>query len=548
MKRLSLFALAVVLVCACNSPKQNAVRPPQMGWSSWNAYMVDISDSIIMRQAGLLVSMGLKDAGYHYVNIDDGYFGYRDSTGRLISHPVRFPNGLEPTVRHIHSLGLKAGIYSDVGSRTCGSWYNNDPNGFGVGLYGHDAQDCEMFFNELDFDFIKIDFCGAREYDFTARDRYTQIRQVMDSVSKKPVEFNLCRWSFPGVWASDIADSWRVSGDIRPVWSSIVYIVNKNKYLSAYAGGGRYNDMDMLALGYNEHPSPFWDEGLGLSYQEEEAHFGMWCILTSPLLLGCALEYMPERTREIVTNPELIAINQDVLGVQAYTVAEGVFVKDILQRRGLTRAVALYNPADTARFFRVDPALLELEGPLKVRDLNRRADIDSLSMRLNPHQAKILKVTGKRRLEPVRYEAEWGFCPAFSGLRHNTGPRYMPCEGASNGAVVTLLGASDGFVTDASAVLSPVDSEGPAKAAAENILEWREVWSERGGDYEAVVSLYPEQEVPYILSVNGEPVPAWTGVPVAITLRKGDNRISVGSPDAALPPLDCLTLNRRGTK
>ena len=219
-----------------------------------------------------------------------------------------------------------------------------------------------------------------------------------------------------------------------------------------------------------------------------------------------------------------------------------------MQRRGLTRAVALYNPADTARFFRVDPALLELEGPLKVRDLNRRADIDSLSMRLNPHQAKILKVTGKRRLEPVRYEAEWGFCPAFSGLRHNTGPRYVPCDGASNGAVVTLLGASDGFVTDASAVLSPVDSEGPAKAAAENILEWREVWSERGGDYEAVVSLYPEQEVPYILSVNGEPVPAWTGVPVAITLRKGDNRISVGSPDAALPPLDCLTLNRRGAK
>ena len=557
---------AFVSVISCCNPKQEAVRPPQMGWSSWNAYMIDISDSIIMQQADLMVSMGLKDAGYNFVNIDDGYFGYRDSTGRLIPHPTRFPNGLKATVEHIHSLGLKAGIYSDAGSRTCGSWYNHDPNGFGVGLYGHDAQDCEMFFNELGFEFIKIDFCGYREIPFTAKERYTRIRQVMDSVVKKPVEFNLCRWRFPGTWASEVADSWRISGDIRPVWSRINYIVEKNKYLSAYAGGGRYNDMDMLAVGYNEHPSPFWDEGLGMSYLEEEAHFGMWCIMSSPLLLGCALEYMPERTREIVTNPELIAIDQDPLGLQAYTVAEGVFVKDILQRRGLTRAVALYNPADTARFIEVDPVLLELEGPLQVRDLNRRVDIDSLSMTLKPHQAKILRVTGKRRLEPTVYEAEWSFLPAYNDINREIGPKYTPCPDASNGAVVTALGASKGFAADSliraagsgceacadagacaeakALEISAIDSEGALRAAAENTLEWREVWSERGGRYQATVSVFPAEEVPFILTVNGQALQARTGVPAAITLRKGWNRVCVSSPDAALPPVDCLTLSR----
>ena len=521
-----------------------------MGWSSWNAYMIDISDSIIMQQADLMVSMGLKEAGYNFVNIDDGFFGYRDSTGRLITHPVRFPSGLEETVRHIHSLGLKAGIYSDAGDRTCGSWYNNDPNGFGVGLYEHDAQDVDMYFNELDFDFIKIDYCGALRLELDEETRYREIRHVMDSVAHKPVLFNLCRWKFPGTWVSEVADSWRISSDIRPVWSSVKMIVDKNKYLSAYAGGGRYNDMDMLAVGYNEHPSPFWDEGLGLSYQEEEAHFGMWCIMASPLLLGCALEYMPQRTLEIVTNPELIAVNQDVLGLQAYTVAEGVFVKDVLQRRGLTRALALYNPADTARSFAVDAAVLDLEGPLQVRDLNRREDLSSagsvVEMTLAPHQAKILRVTGTRRLEPTRYEAEWGYCPCFTDISKKTGPKYRECADASNGAVVAGLGGS-----------------------AENTLEWREVWSDKGGAYQAVVALCPVEDAPCAdeqgsssaqvvsgscedascagalnctLTVNGTACACTPGQPTAITLRKGWNTVCVASPASPLPPLDYLSL------
>lgn len=129
------------------------IELPAMGWSSWNTYRVNISDSLIMRQANAMVSKGLREAGYTYINIDDGYFGGRDEqSGRLKIHPTRFPQGLNPVVQHIHGLGLKAGIYSDAGANTCGNWYDNDSIAEGVGLYGHDQQDCDMFFRELGFD------------------------------------------------------------------------------------------------------------------------------------------------------------------------------------------------------------------------------------------------------------------------------------------------------------------------------------------------------------------------------------------------------------
>lgn len=317
-KLLSLAAFAAVVSAfgGC-SDRTVCVKPPMMGWSSWNAYMVDISDSIITHQADLMVQKGLKEAGYNFVNIDDGFFGHRDSAGYMIPHPQRFPKGsagMRALSDYIHSLGLKAGIYSDAGHNTCGSSYNHDLNGFGAGLWSHDIQDAQRYFNEWDFDFIKIDYCGARDLKLDEQQRYMQIRTVIDSIASKPVEINICRWNYPGTWVDRAGESWRISADIRPVWSSIKYIVGKNLYLSAYASGGHYNDMDMLAVGYNIKPSPFWEDGLGLSYTEEEAHFGIWCIMSSPLLLGCDIEYIPQETMNIIANRELIAINQDPLG------------------------------------------------------------------------------------------------------------------------------------------------------------------------------------------------------------------------------------------
>ena len=533
-----IIALAAILASSCCERPQG-VKPPLMGWSSWNAYMVDISDSIITHQADLMVEKGLKEAGYRYVNIDDGFFGYRDERGYMVPHPERFPKGPEgmrALVDHIHSLGLKAGIYSDAGDNTCGSSYNHDLNGLGAGLYGHDVVDAERYFNEWDFDFIKLDYCGGQNLKLDPEVRYREIRRVIDSVATRHIRINVCRWNFPGTWVNGIGDSWRISADIRPVWKSIKYIVGKNLYLSAYAGNGNYNDMDMLAVGYNIKPSPFWEEGLGLSYTEEEAHFGIWCIMSSPLLLGCDIEYIPEETMKIITNPELIAINQDRLGLQAHVVQHVgetyIFAKDIIEKWGNTRAVALYNPADTSMRFTLTPEEIEMTGTLTVRDLNLNADLgecSSIEMALPPHSAKILKVRGER-IEPTLYEAEWGYCPDFTAIK-GTGVKYVPMEGTSGRAVAMNLGGSES-----------------------NCLEWRDVHSIAGGEYELSVTLQDcDENAGLRLSVNGEEkemVSCGAGkngfhtLNFPARLRKGKNCVRIWS-ETPLPAIDKLNITKK---
>lgn len=533
-----IIALAAILASSCCERSQG-VKPPLMGWSSWNAYMVDISDSIITHQADLMVEKGLKDAGYRYVNIDDGFFGYRDERGYMVPHPERFPKGPEgmrALVDHIHSLGLKAGIYSDAGDNTCGSSYNHDLNGLGAGLYGHDVVDAERYFNEWDFDFIKLDYCGGQNLKLDPEERYREIRRVIDSVATRHIRINVCRWNFPGTWVNGIGDSWRISADIRPVWKSIKYIVGKNLYLSAYAGNGNYNDMDMLAVGYNIKPSPFWEEGLGLSYTEEEAHFGIWCIMSSPLLLGCDIEYIPEETMKIITNPELIAINQDRLGLQAHVVQHVgetyVFAKDILEKWGNTRAVALYNPADTSMRFTLTPEEIEMTGTLTVRDLNLNADLgecSSIEMTLPPHSAKILKVSGER-IEPTLYEAEWGYCPDFTAIK-GTGVKYVPMEGTSGRAVAMNLGGSES-----------------------NCLEWRDVHSISGGEYELSLTIqYCEEATGLRISVNGEEKEivscglakdGFYTLNTIAELNKGENCVRIWS-ETPLPAVDKLNITKK---
>lgn len=541
MKKIYPIFLVFALIVSCTSHQPQAVKPPLMGWSSWNAYMVDISDSIIMHQANLIVKRGLKDAGYGNVNIDDGFFGYRDQRGYMIPHPQRFPGGsaqMRSISDHIHSLGLKAGIYSDAGDNTCGSSYNKDLNGIGAGLWMHDVQDADQYFNNWNFDFIKIDYCGGIHRRLEERNRYEEIRQVIDSVAGRHIDINVCRWDYPGTWVEKIADSWRISGDIRPIWSSVRHIVEKNLYLSAYAHDGHYNDMDMLAVGYNIKPSPFWEEGLGLSYAEEEAHFGMWCIMSSPLLLGCDIEYIPEETMRIITNPELIAVNQDPLGLQAHVVQhEGetyVFAKDILRRHGGARAVALYNPSDSAASFSVPADVLEFAGEMKLRDLNLQSDLAScrvIEMTLQPHTAKILKVEGER-IEPVLYEAEWGYCPDFTAIR-GTGVKYIPVEGASGRAVATNLGDSP-----------------------TNYLEWADVFSLKGGKYRISVRFSSPEAVDFDLVVNGKAHhasvattdSAFVEIPFDVEFLKGENDVRISGVTSSKVALDCLTVSHTSKK
>lgn len=499
--------------------------PPIMGWSSWNTYHVNISDTLIKKQADAMVSLGLKDVGYKYVNIDDGFFGHRNDTGKMIAHEKRFPQGLRPVAGYIHSLGLKAGIYSDAGANTCGSRYDNDVNGIGAGLYGHELQDARLYFKEWGFDFIKIDYCGAgHELELDERKRYTEIYEAMKQEGCDDVSINICRWTFPGTWAADIAKSWRISPDIRPRWSSVKNIIDMNLYLSAYCRNGHFNDMDMLEI------------GRGLKPNEEEVHFGMWCMMSSPLLIGCDLTKIPEESLNLLKNTELIAINQDPLCQQAYVaMRQGkgyVMVKDIVERNGLTRVVALYNPSDSAINFNVPLSAIELYGKVKLRDLIAKKDMktvqDTITMDIPAHSVRIMRAKGQQRLECTNYEAERAYLPLFDNLgKRKKQIRYEQCETASGGMVVSHIGNE-----------------------AENTIRWDNIWSKDGGEYELTIHYIPAQRRQMTVSVNGRPTKltalAQEGeastVSINVSLKAGDNTIEIGNPYAWAPDIDRITL------
>ena len=504
-------------------------KTPLMGWSSWNAYMVNISDSIIRFQTDQMVKSGLRDAGYAQINIDDGFFGKRTAEGKMTAHATRFPNGMKDIVEYIHSKKMKAGIYSDAGDNTCGSQYNHDTIGVGAGLYRHDIQDAELYFNEWNFDFIKIDYCGGRHAKLNEEARYREIRRNIDATAHKPISINICRWAYPGTWVTEVGDSWRTTGDIRPNWKSVSGIIAKNMYLSAYARNGHYNDMDMLAIGYKGNQS-----GLGgksafditkdyLNDDEEDAHFGIWCIMASPLLIGCKIEGIPQRSLNLLKNKELIALDQDPLGLQAHVVQHTgstyVFAKDLLRHEGPQRAVALYNPTDMPQMVSVTADELGYEGAMKVRDLLKHTDLtstDNISLTVPAHGIQMLKTNGKRR-EQTCYEAEWAYMPRFTAIA--AGPTYRPQEEASGRMVADGLGG-----------------EG-------NNIEWSDIYSYKGGTYSINIATFPTSQNTetgeIILTVNGQPVSARDNV----TLKKGFNSIRLSCPKA-MPAIDCIKLHR----
>lgn len=511
------------------------VAPPVMGWSSWNTYHVNINDSLICSQADAMVRLGLDKLGYNHINIDDGFFGWRDSTGLMHPHPQRFPRGMKCVADHIHSLGLKAGIYSDAGANTCGSKYDNDENGFGAGLYGHEEQDARLYFKDWGYDFIKIDYCGAGTWlDLDEQQRYSAICRAIRKEASHPVSINICRWAFPGTWAKNMATSWRISSDIRPRWSSIKNIIAKNTYLSAYAGDGHYNDMDMLEM------------GRGLKPNEEETHMAMWCMMSSPLLIGCDLNSLKGNSLTLIKNEELIAVNQDRLGLQAHVAmrqGEGyVFVKDLEERHGLVRAVALYNPSDTAITFSVPMAELELGGKVKARDLIKHEDSKvskqgMLVAEVPAHATKALRVTATKRTEPTRYEAEWAYLGRFDDLGKRKKPaQYVEMAGASGGMGISNIGGSD-----------------------DNDATWNDVWSDEGGEYALTVVYSQSPRLNIVLDVNGSRAGQhYTGTEAAadgaaelkraafnVKLRKGYNKVRIYSPLTLVPNIDCLLLEKK---
>lgn len=276
---------------------------PQMGWNSWNFFACAINVTVIRETADALISTGLADLGYVYVNIDDCWSSIvRNLEGDLEPDPKTFPSGIKALADYVHAKYLKLGIYSDAGIFTCqvrpGSIYN-------------EKRDANLFAS-WGVDYLKYDNCY--NLDIPPKTRYPPMRKALNA-TERTIFYSLCEWGVddPALWADNVGNSWRTTGDISDSWESMTAIADLNDKWAAYAGPGGWNDPDMLEVGNG-----------GMTYQEYRSHFSIWALMKAPLLIGCDVRNMTKETLEILSNKEVIGVNQDTLGVQGRKVsAEG---------------------------------------------------------------------------------------------------------------------------------------------------------------------------------------------------------------------------------
>jgi alpha-galactosidase len=306
MKRILFILICVACVSAHGQKFDQLALTPPMGWNSWNKFACDVNEDLIRQTADAMVSSGMKDAGYQYINIDDCWHGERDPQGFIQPDPKRFPSGIKALADYVHSKGLKLGIYSDAGWKTCGGK---------PGSRGREYQDAQTY-AQWGVDYLKYDWCDAEALN--AEGAYLTMRNALFAAGR-PMVFSICEWGNqkPWLWGAKIGHLWRTTGDIYPcfdcaqdhgTWKSsgILQILDMQKGLREYAGPGHWNDPDMLEVGN------------GMSVNEDRAHFSMWCMLAAPLIAGNDLRSMSKETREILTNKDAIAVDQDALGIQGW--------------------------------------------------------------------------------------------------------------------------------------------------------------------------------------------------------------------------------------
>jgi alpha-galactosidase len=303
-----LFLLLITVRFATAQKFEGLAMTPPMGWNSWNTFAADINEKLAMEMADDMIKSGMKDAGYNYIVLDDGWMAkQRDSiTGNLVPDPQKFPNGMKKVVDYVHSKGLKFGLYNCAGTQTCGGY---------PGTRGYEYQDARFYAN-LGIDYLKYDWCYTE--GINAKEAYSTMSKALRTAGR-PLVFSLCEWGSndPWLWAAPVGQLWRISGDIyncfdcindHGTWKSwgVTYIIDMHRNIRQYAGPDHWNDLDMLEVGN------------GMSMNEDRAHFTMWCMLASPLIAGNDLRKMSQETISILTDKDAISINQDAKGVQAW--------------------------------------------------------------------------------------------------------------------------------------------------------------------------------------------------------------------------------------
>ncbi|MGH3705463.1 MAG: glycoside hydrolase family 27 protein [Agromyces sp.] len=324
--------------------EQLAATPP-MGWNSWNQVRCwELTEQLVRDTADQLVARGLDRAGYRYVVVDDCWQGGRDEHGVLFSDPKRFPSGIPALAEYVHGLGLQFGLYAVPGTQTCANYYDAYPE-LGLGSYGHERTDAESF-AAWGVDYLKYDWCQADNGTrLTRPDAFSRMRDELARVSR-PIVYAISEYgeTEPWQWAASIANLWRTTEDIAPEWGSIARIIDEQAGLAAFARPGAWNDPDMLQFGNGD-----------LTPEQNRSHFAMWCMLAAPLFLGTSVAALSDEEVAVLTNPELIAIDQDPLGRQARRVVDGdpvqVWVRELADG---DHAVAFFNPSDAAAAVRAE--------------------------------------------------------------------------------------------------------------------------------------------------------------------------------------------------
>jgi alpha-galactosidase len=306
MKKLT-FLIVLFLSTSLYAQKfEGLALTPPMGWNSWNKFACDVDENLIRETADAMVTSGMKAAGYQYIVIDDCWHGERDNLGFIQPDPDRFPSGMKALADYIHSKGLKFGIYSDAGWKTCAGR---------PGSRGYEYQDA-LKYAEWGVDYLKYDWCNTE--DLNAKGAFMTMRDALYAAGR-PIVFSLCEWgnNNPWEWGKDVGHLWRISGDIAVIfdgeeghgtWTSwgVLQILDMREGIRIYAGPDHWNDFDMMEVGN------------GMSLSEDRAHFTLWCMMASPLMAGNDLRNMSQETIEILINKEVIAVNQDSLGIQGF--------------------------------------------------------------------------------------------------------------------------------------------------------------------------------------------------------------------------------------
>ncbi len=362
-----------------------AMTPP-MGWNSWNHFACNVDEKLIRETADSMVASGMRDAGYQYLVIDDCWHGSRDENGFIQADAKRFPSGIKALADYVHGKGLKFGIYSDAGMKTCGGR---------PGSRGHEFQDA-LQYARWGVDYLKYDWCNTSAQNAEAS--YRVMREALDA-SGRPIVFSMCEWGTakPWLWAANVGNLWRTTGDIDDKWEGkfdyklgMMNIVDLNEPLYPFAGPGHWNDPDMLEIGNG-----------GLSPEEYRTHFSLWAMMAAPLMAGNDVAHMSAETKSILLNRAVISIDQDRLGRPGHRVRkDGTLEVWSRELSDGNRAVILFNRGNAPASISV--AWHEIGYPdklsLRVHDLWKQEDIGSFQGTFTadsvpPHGVRMITLT-----------------------------------------------------------------------------------------------------------------------------------------------------------